>query len=228
MRSRFIRFYLFHAVALAVGLTWSCNPDSECKDIDYGTQFLLDSIVSPFPYEYGDTLFFKEASGQELRMKMTQPLHKDLVYWFDISQDVEEGVCAGELKINTRIENKIVNFSADSLDYYVISHYFVNSKIVDNKPIYYDVINASISNKSNTSWRIGTGHKTDYRGNDVHFMDTTFSYTFEEHKILGTKEFYNVYSNTDPDGSEIHFNHEFGVVAFRERNNPLWVLDRIE
>ena len=54
------------------------------------------------------------------------------------------------------------------------------------------------------------------------------SYTFYEFKILGTKRFDNVYSNTDPDGSEIYFNHEFGIVAFKDREQALWVLDRIE
>ncbi len=221
--------YFVHILALVAVLTWSCNPKSECMDIDYGTYWLMDSIASPFPYKQGDTLFFKEASGQELMFIMPSYTHSGLVYWNDYSQDLEEGDCAGKAKIISRREEKIVNFRSDSLNYFVICQYFVNSKIVDNKPVFFDVINATIFQMPNFSnWGTYIGHLADDRGNDVSFIDTTLSYTLEADQVLGMKEFHNVYSKYDPDGSELHFNHELGVVAFRERNNPLWVLDRIE
>jgi len=209
----------FLIVCVIAGLCGACNPD--CKDIDYGDQYLIDTPGFLFPYESGDTLYFQDGSGHELIFTMNPFLGMEKT-WFEFSQDVEDGACKGESKINSRLQQVVTNLRSDSLDYLIICHHYVHSIIDGTKPLFIDIIYASIGGG------IATDHRTNDRGNEAYFIDSTPSYTFEEHLALGTKEFEKVYSNTYPNGSQIYFNHEFGIVGFKRGSKPLWVLDRIE
>jgi hypothetical protein len=53
-------------VILFLGLIFSCQHDDECHDIDYGRQYMSDSTRTSFAYTGGETLVFKDSTGQEL------------------------------------------------------------------------------------------------------------------------------------------------------------------
>ena len=220
----------YFILCVIVCLCDACNPDSDCKDINYGDQYLIDTPGFPFPYASIDTLYFKDDAGHELKFRKRHLLPGgNTSSWQEHSQGVLDGPCVGESVIKSRQELMSAQFNADSTFYMISCQHFVKSIIDGTKPIFYDDLYAGVTLFENpVIYNISTSHRTNDRGNEAYFVDSTPSYIFDEHKILGTKEFNNVYSNTDPDGSEIYFNHEFGIVAFQDRGKGLWVLDKIE
>ncbi len=214
---------------LAIFSIFSCSPNNECNDIDYGRQYLLDEPISPYPYKGKEKLIFKNPLGHELTFNMLP--HFNVSHdWLEYAQPLEDGPCVGESKILSELEYYLVNLNSDSLDYKMICHYYVIPLLVGDKPIYSDIILSSIIQGSNSpvDWSITLSHRVNTRGNDAYFSTNPPEYIFEEHRTLGTTEFENVYSLLKSDGSELHFNHTLGFIAFKERNKPMWILDRIE
>jgi hypothetical protein len=82
--------------------------------------------------------------------------------------------------------------------------------------------------ESHPNWHISTAYLLDTKGNDEYFADIPISYDYADLIMLNSRSFEKVYYNRLPDGSAIYFNHELGFIGFKERNKPLWVLDRIE
>lgn len=214
---------------LAISLLFSCTGDDECKDIDYGRQYMLDSTKASFAYKGGETLIFKDSIGQELNFEI---IHSGVIYptWLNLAQDVTKGICAGEIKIRSSLQLLVVNFISDTMDYKIIYEHRVHSRIEGEMPIYYDIMSSDMSQgaESPVNWHISTKHVLDPRGNEDYFTNIPISYSFEEFISLNGKYFEKVYFNTLPDGSALYFNHAFGFVGFKEGTKSLWVLDRIE
>lgn len=220
--------FLVLVSSFLAGSFTSCKKDDVCHDIDYGKQDLLEEPVSLFPYKSGDDLVFKDSLGAELKLSMIyQGVVRD---YLDYAQPVEEGECAGQYKVLSKLQFVLTNFRNDSLDYLVICHYTVNSIIADQLPRYFDVFGMTISttHKNPQNWGIGFYRTTNSRGNDIYLHDTMPTYIFEETKTFGPKIFQNVYSTSKPDGSYLAYNHSTGLLAFQQSNGALWVLDRIE
>ena len=224
-------FFMFIVGSLlfALCLVFSCNYDSECKDIDYGRQYMSDSSRTSFAYKGGETLFFKDPIGQELAFLIIPP---SVIYptWLNLAQEPLEGTCAGEIKIRSELQSLVVNFNSDTLDYKIIYVHAVHSLVQEKAPIYYDIMTSDMfqGNQSPVNWHISINHLLDSKGNETYFADNPISYHYTEHIILNGRSFEKVYYNNLPDGSALYFNHELGFVGFKESNKPLWVLDRIE
>jgi hypothetical protein len=86
------------------------------------------------------------------------------------------------------------------------------------------------ADKPVTGWHIVMTYVANARGNETFFANKAFlnRYEFAGVKNLLGKDFFKVYSKYEEDGSELHFNHEIGFVAFRKEHGTLWVLDRTE
>lgn len=214
---------------IALCLIFSCKVDDECKDIDFGRQYMSESTKSSFAYTGGETLVFIDSTEKELSFNII-PIYGINPSWLSLAQDVLEGTCAGEVKIRCSLQQLAVNFNSDSLDYKIIYLHGVNSRIQGMAPIYYDYMSSDMiqGNQSPVNWHISTSHLLDPKGNEAYFADIPISYEYTELITLNGKTFEKVYFNKLPDGSAIYFNHELGFVGFKERNQPLWVLDRIE
>lgn len=212
----------------AISLIVSCK-DDECKDIDYGAQYMSDITRSSFAYHGGETLIFGDSAGQELSFRVV-PFNGIYPDWLNYEQDVKEGPCVGEIKIRCEIELFVANIRSDTLDYDIIYVHRVHSLVQGIAPIFYDIMTSDMSqgNESPVNWRISANHLLDPKGNEEYLADNPIEYNFTELITLNGKSFENVYFNILPDGSALYFNHELGFVGFKERSKSLWVLDRIE
>ena len=208
----------------------ACKYDSECKDVDYGQQAVVESATHRYPFISGQTLVFKDSADHELFFRMVPiPIGKIIKSYVNFSFPQEEGYCAGISNITGTREFYLLNFRSDSLDYLMISQYGAAVRLIENDLIFYDFIDYSISrSKDPVMWHLRGSHHTNDRGNENYFVNDPISYVFSETLLIGTREFENVYSHFEPDGSELHFNHTYGYIAFRQSGLPLWTLDRIE
>ena len=219
------RVYLLFALCVV----FSCKNEPECTDIDFGRQYMSESTKSSFAYAGGETLIFIDSNSKELSFSII-PIYEIKPSWLSLAQDVLEGTCAGEVKIRCSLQQLAVNFNSDSLDYKIIYLHGVNSRIQGMAPICSDYMSSDMiqGNQSSANWHISTSHLLDPKGNEAYFADIPISYEYTELITLNGKTFEKVYFNKLSDGSAIYFNHELGFVGFKERNQPLWVLDRIE
>ena len=161
---------------LILSLLFSCTGDDECKDIDYGRQYMLDSTKTSFAYKGGETLIFKDSIGQELTFQI---IHSGVIHpvWLNLAQDVTEGICAGEIKIRSSLQSLVVNFISDTMDYKIIYEHRVHSRIEGTTPIYYDIMSSDMFQgaESPANWHISTKHVLDPRGNEAYFINIPIS-----------------------------------------------------
>jgi hypothetical protein len=221
-----MKYYFF---LLCLTAFQSCQPENECKDIDYGTQYLKAEQISLFPYRASERLIFKDSVGHELLFYLF-PEARIISGFSPVQKPITMGDCAGEAYGKWFDQYVSGRFMSDTLHYSLECGYNVNFKWIEDKPIYFDLIYFRIENISNetSNFSIVISHRTDDRGNEdilKYFPDPII---FNEHKEFHQKDFEKVYSRYDDSGGEIHYNYTLGLIAFKAKDQPLWVLDRIE
>jgi len=220
-----MKYYYFLLFWTAVQ---SCQPENECKDIDFGTQYLTPQPVSLFPYRSGEKLIFKDTADHELLFHLYP--HQKLVSDFaPYDEPLIEGECAGKAVGKFFCQYQHAKFLSDSLRYSLNCGYAVSWKWIEDKPIFYDYIYFRIEQSSSVgNFSIVISHRTDDRGNEDYLKYYPDHKNFSEHIQFNQKDFEKVFSRIDNAGDEIHYNHALGLIAFKPKDQPLWVLDRIE
>jgi len=214
---------------LLVCLLYSCRNDNECVDVDYGSQHLSDSSRLSYAYKGGETLIFLNSSGQELALNV-KPDYGIQFGWRKYEKVVSEGPCAGESTIKSAGQVMAVNIESDSLNYFFLYEHWVNTILIGTNPIYFDVMRVELFK----NWGmpsdifVNIAGLIDPKGNEAYFDTIPNYYDYTENISLNDKSFENVYSRTTSDSSTLYFNYDFGLVGFKDKGNPMWVLDRIE
>jgi hypothetical protein len=206
----------------------ACQPVNECKDIDYGATSFQPTTQSPWPYKNWEVLVFKDSLDHELKFIMDY-LPSSTKGFGRFHDPMRTGDCAGEAEITGHLEAMSANFRTWSLPYKLECYYYVDHKIIDDKPIFYEsMITKIYYDDDSTYWQLNFSHITNYRGNEPYLQNIPQFYVYEDHTTLNGKEFNQVYHTEDTLGGSLYFNHELGFIAFKQNGKPLWVLDRFE
>lgn len=207
----------------------SCKKDNACVDLDYGGQALSDSSRLLYVYKGGETLFFIDSEGHELVLHV-KPDYGVYSTWASYEKVVNEGPCGGESNIKYSGQVKAVNIVSDTLNYIILYEHWVNWNIQGAKPIFFDVMRAELFKIEEypSSLFVNIAVLLDTKGNEAFFDTIPKWYEYSEFIVLNNKPLNKVFYRILSDGSALYFNFELGLVAFREANNPLWVLDRIK
>jgi len=221
-----MKFYFYIPLLL---LFQSCESENPCEDVDFGTQLLKSQPVSLFPYHTGERLIFKDSANHEILFYL-MPNGKVVSNYNLWVEPFTEGECAGEARGKFFLQYLAATFMSDSLQIMLECSYAVGHKWIKDKPIFYDYIVCRVERSSYGpgNFGIGIGHRTDDRGNEDILKYFPEQKIFHEQLHFLDKDFENVYSAVDINGSEIHFNHTLGVIAFKSKYHGLWVLDRTE
>lgn len=215
-------FFLFSLVA--------CEKDNKvldeegietnsCADLELEHFLLNDSFIS-IPYTREKSLLFIDSLNNEIVFDFFQ---KERLFY------TTQG------KINCEFDNSIkINVTAkiDTYEFYLVT----NSNFIDREFLIslratlgihndisyiYDVLNVIAFPKNGGNSLSALTIQVNQRDNfyikeDNNFHDSTIGVT------LNGKVFYNVYY--DNYRNDIYYNYEFGLIAFRDNSNKLWVL----
>ena len=229
--SKLVHVVLHGLFLLIICSYCACRNDNECVDVDYGRQYLSEASYASFAYNGGETLFFKDSNGNEMKFRLI-PEIPVYPHYRIYEQEVIEGSCAGKMKVKTEGQSLGVNIICDSLDYSIFYFHSVSSILQGTSPIYFDVMYADafkfIASGNPNNYYVPLTALLDLRGNDALLDTIKERHEYTESITLNGKAFDKVYYNILPNGSAIYFSYAMGFVAFKDGNNPLWVLDRIE
>jgi hypothetical protein len=212
----------------------ACEPDSDihpCQTFDYGDIPVMPIENEPFPFHDGEVLIFKDSLDHELRMEMDTSGVQ--TYWvLQTTTSSYSSTCEGGTRRISNLQMFDVRFHSNTTNIELYCSFQANSSEFGDTTYFYDSMNPRVSDADHpvTGWRVVLTYVTNGRGHEALYADQAFlnRYEFSEAKNLRGKDFNKVYSKYDDDGSVLHFNHEFGFLAFRKEHGTLWVLDRTE
>jgi len=213
---------------------FGCEPDSDihpCQTFNYGDVPVMPVENEPFPFHNGEALIFKDSLDHELRMEMdTNGVNNSWVQQTLLSS--YSSTCEGGTRRISNLQAFDVTFHSNTTNFELYCSFQANSSPFGDTTYFYDSMNPRVNdaNKPVSGWHVVLTYVANARGKDAFFADMAFlhRYEFASFKNFHGKDFIKVYSKYEEDGSELHFNHEKGFIAFRKEHGTLWVLDRTE
>ena len=221
--------YTFIISLLSLAFFTACESDDSvnlpCKTQDFGFIRLMPLPGEPFPFHNDEALIFKDSLDHELRFEMDSN-NVSSFYTGIRSSSTAHFECTERL---AHLESLNVKFLSDSSDFELTCSFQANMAEVNDTAYFYDGMYPTITdiNTPITEWLLTLSYIVNTRGNEA-FVDFHPHSQFAAVKNFLGKDFSKVYSKYEDDGSELHFNHELGFVAFRREHGTLWMLDRTE
>lgn len=206
----------------------SCKKDDSatlCADEDMGTFRLLENAIESIPYTSDTKLFFQDSLGNEISME---------VEYENGGHDSGYNYFSTTCEYDSKLEKQIIT----DLDFYEYKISEVGDSInmnfkldlrVDPFNNNFGVVNVSdkllINQRSKTSTNawvtqlIVLVNQRDLTDDELSNFPEPLNIT-----LLG-REFENVYYDYN---AFVYYNYSQGLIAFRDWDNKLWVLDRAE
>jgi len=216
---------------LILFLATSCRKDESpsapgCCDPAYvGEYLLLTGSRNSIPYQADANLYFRDASNNEVMFTLRN------------SQDVytSTGQTTTRKCPCNRDFDQIINASGDAF------HFFLKqpdltldlSYLIDlhtqpfhgDECLVADVLEISVQDKNDTASYGGVLRiLVDQRNLTGEYLKWYRDFPVDSVELLGST-FYDVYTDAE---NEVWYNFEEGLVAFTDRQDKLWVLDRVE
>jgi len=207
----------------------SCKKDdaaSLCADEDMGTFRLLENATESIPYNKNTLLYFQDSLGNEISMEVEYDkggynsgynyFSTTCEYDNQLEKQYITDVDFYEYKIS-EVENTInMNFKLDlrvdpfNNNFGVVN---VSDKLLISRR------SETTSNSWETQLTILVNPRDLSEGEIAYYPKAVDNIT-----LLG-RDFMNVYYNNE---DNVYYNYSQGLIAFKDRDNKLWVLDRIE
>ena len=223
-------------------LIFSCSSDKddshdqgipcETEDIDIGIIDLDEESYDYLPYTGCEVIHYKNEQGDEVYFDtLYNKGFATKIFWrFDIQ-------CESGAKNNYTFFSDQLNYSfkCDSLELNFIIG--IGTENVSSQPLFFDELGMLLAAYS-TDNRLDTIIKMDivasFKGNEVEIeeeLTRSIKYEYYEEVVLLGKSFKNVYHRNRPAENlltDLYYNKEFGIFAFRDLDDVLWVFDRFE
>jgi hypothetical protein len=202
-----------------------------CQTFNYGQIPIMPLPNEPFPFHNGEALIFKDSLGHELRMEMNADGIRNS-WTLNTTETSASSSCNGGTRFISNEQSFSTTFHSDSSNFELYCSFQANMSISNDTAYFYDGMYPSVREGDNPvlGWHVTISYIANARGNEAYFAERDFfhRYEFSDLRNFLGKDFSKVYSKYELDGSELHFNHELGFVAFRKEHGTLWVLDRTE
>lgn len=228
------KYFSVIAIILLVSLflTSSCSKDKIedlCAEEYLGEIYLLESSRNSIPYNENTSLYFQDSLGNETIFQIDMEYYGYKIRNFSHIQTCEyDNSLEKKYKVHKDKYSYVIKESAQTLNKRFLLRLETEPFYDPFSPVSYDTIYDRLavfiaSKTDSTSYYSNLRILVNPRNLSENDIDD-FIDPVEEITLLN-KTFYSVFISKI---SKEYYNYEYGLIAFRDWDNKLWVLDKTE